>query len=367
MTAISATSSTSAYSAYSRTSITSLSSAATKSETSTAASSAETYGATNITLSDSARAALSSKTFTEVIAEARASLTELLEQADSDSPYEDGELIIDMSGFDRRELYAIASNTDGTFTEDEIKAASATLDAGFDQAMAGPYAVYNVTGSITKLYESALSYLEDASPEEQASAEWETAHDAVKQALGELEASPTTWPDIDDDPVFDYLERLASGDTADLTSFSTVASNARAAIDQQAADAEAQGKELVFSQYRRSGVQIDFSEFNSRALSAISLNEGDQFSDEEIRAANTELATRSSQVLLSCFSNADLGTNPTALAENVLSAYGSLSSEEREAVGWGEDFYNAAIANYKSASTIASMFSSTSTSSTSLF
>ena len=148
--------------------------------------------------------------------------------------------------------------------------------------------------------------------------------------------------------------------------FATVAEDARAALDQQIADAKAQGKNLLFSKYRSNGIHADFSDFSSRSLSAITLNEGDQFSAEEIRAAKTELDSRSRTVLLSCINSANKSGSPTALAENIISAYGSLSDEERSAVGWGEDFYSAALANYKSASYIANMFASPSSQSSGL-
>ncbi|MBU1176686.1 MAG: hypothetical protein KKH72_14885 [Alphaproteobacteria bacterium] len=364
MSTISATSAYSAYSGYTYSSSTSGKTSTTTSGTSTTST---LSSATNVTLSASARAALAAKSFAEIIAETRVSLTELLEKADSDSPYKDGELAVNLSGFDRRELYAIAGNTDGTFTADEIKAAAEELSLRFDQAMAGANAVYNVTGNIEKLYTEALTFLEAASPEEQKTEAWATKHTAVKKALASLEASPDTWPDVDNDPVIDYLARVKAGTAGTERDFASVANDARAALDAQIAEAEAAGKELVFSKYRKSGIQADFSDFSSRSLSAIVLNEGEQFSESEIRAAKDEMSSRARQVLLSCISSANSSSSPTSLAENIISAYGSLSSEERAAVGWGEDFYSAALTNYKSASYIASMFETDATSETSFW
>lgn len=354
---MSAVSATNAYSPYTNYTYSNRTSTGNGSGTSNNANSTtESSSATNVTLSPSAKAALAAKSFDEVIAETRATLLEMLDAADTDSPYnKDGELVIDLSGFDRRELYAIASNTDGTFTDDEITAAAEELTARFDKAMAGPVAVYNVTGNITRLYNEALEYLEAASPEEQKSPKWIEKHNAVTQALSELKASPTVWPEVENDPVVDYLARVTEGTAGTERDFPTVADDARAALDQQIADAEAQGETLLFSKYRKNGIRVDFSDFSSRALSAIALNEGEQFSTEEIHAAKDELSNRSRMVLLSCISDANSSSDPTALAQNIISAYGTLSSEERQAVGWGEEFYEAALANYKSVSYITSM------------
>ena len=359
---MSAVSATNAYSPYTNYAYSSRTSTGTGAGTSNSAkSTTDSSSATNVTLSPSAKAALAAKSFADVIAETRTTLLEMLDKVDSDSPYnKDGELVIDLGGFDRRELYAIASNTDGTFTDDEITAAAEELTARFDKAMAGPAAVYNVTGNITRLYNEALEYLEEASPEEQKSPKWIEKHNAVTQVLSELKVSPTTWPEVKNDPVVDYLARVTAGTAGTERDFPTVADDARAALDQQIADAEAQGESLLFSKYRKNGIRADFSDFSSRALSAIALNEGEQFSTEEIRAANDELQNRSRQVLLSCISDANSSSDPTALAQNIISAYGSLSNEERQAVGWGEEFYAAAMANYKSSSYLANMLANNS-------
>ena len=360
MSSITATNAYSAYSghSYASSNASRSGSSAAAAKSSATGTGAYTNSATNVTLSDSARAALAAKSFADVIAETRSLLTKMLEEADSESPYKDGKLVVDFEGFDRRELFAMASNTDGTFTDDEIEAAALELGQRFDRAMAGPEAVYNVTGNITKLYTEALDFLEGASAEEQKTDIWASKHKAVKEALAQLEVTPDAWPEVENDPVIDYLARVKSGEAGGERDFATVADDARTALDTQIAAAKAEGKDLVFSKYRKSGTKVDFSDFSSRALSAISLNEGDQFSEFESRAAKDELSNRSRQVLLSCLSSANKSGSPTALAENIISAYGSLSSEERQAVGWGEDFYEAALANYKSANYIASMFQS---------
>ncbi len=353
------------YSSYSSSSTRSASNAASSGSAgkSAASSGSSSSSAANVTLSPEAQAALSTKSFLEVIKEARESLTGLIKDAGTDGPYKDGKLAIDMSGFDRRDLWAIASNTDGTFTDDEIKVAGAEMTGRFDDAMTGPFAVYKVTGHINKLYQAAKTFLDGASTEEKAGSDWKAQYAAVEKALGELATSPTKWPNVDDDPVTDYIARAAADDIGHAQDFSSLADHARAALDQQIAAAAAQGKSLNFSKYQKHGIKADFSDFSSRSLSAIVLNQGNQFSIQEISAAKEEISSRGRQVLMSCISDAGRTSSPTAMAENIISAYSSLSSEERQAVGWDDSLYQAAVSNYKSASYIASMFSNTGTNS----
>ncbi len=306
-----------------------------------ATSTGSASAATTVTLSASARAVLASKSFSEVTEDARTTLTALLEQADSASPYSDGKLVIDLSGFDRRSLFAIANNETGIFSSDEMRAASDELTARFDSAMAGPLAVYKVTGNISQLYEAALTHLDSASPEEQSTIAWTVAHDAVEEVLAQLNVSSNRWPSVAGDPVVAYLGRIEAGTAGGQCDFATVAANARTALDVQAAETGDTRPS------RRA--HTDLSSFSGRALSAIALNEGDQFSSAEVIAAKKELTGRACEALVNCVANARSAASPTALAENIISAYGSLSSEERQAIGWNEGFYQTALANYQSA------------------
>lgn len=323
----------------------------------TANTTSSTDSATTITLSESARAAMASQTDESVMDGAREALDELMAGKDVSSPYAaTGKLAIDLSGLDRRSLFAIASNGGGRFSADEQRAASGELSARFDAAMSGPAAVARVTGDMDGLYSAARRYLDSASDEERASAAWRTASAALDEARAELADNPSRAPQVAGDPVADYLARVETGDTAGPRDFADVADDARAALDKQIADAEASGKDLIFAGHGRNGVPVDFSQFASRTLSSIALNEGDQFSAEEQRAASSEMKTRAGQALLSCMKQASGSGDPTMLAQNIISAYASISAEERSAAGWGEDLYETALVNYRSAAQIASMF-----------
>jgi len=321
-------------------------------------SSSSGNSATSITLSSAALSAMGVKDYATVIAETRTALTKLLDDAEATSPLKDGKLAIDLSGLDRRALFAIASNAEGQFTDDERSAAAIELSNRFDAALTGPAAVARVTGDSSTLYKAALDFLDGASDEEKATDVWKTRKAATLEAQKQLAADPATLPDVANDPVADYLRRSETGKTGELRDFGDVATDVRAALDKQAADAKAAGKELVFSKFRKNGQQVDFSQFDSRSLSAIVLNKDDKFSVEEVNAAKSEIRTRSGQALLASFKSASSSGDPTAFALNLISAYSSLSAEERTAVGWTQSFYDNALANYQSSAKIAEMFAS---------
>lgn len=323
-----------------------------------AASGAATPGATSVTLSEAAKAALQGKDFATVIAEARANLTRLLTEAKLESPLKDGKLIADLSKADRRELFAIASNAGQKFTADEQKAAGLELRNRFDQALVGPAAVARVTDDIKGLYTAALAHLEAMSPEEKASAAWADQKAAVEEALKQFAADPKAVPTgIANDPVTAYLARVEKGETGKPRDFGAVTSDVRAALDKQYADARAAGKDLVFGTRRSTGQQADLSSFDSRSLSAIALNNAGKFSETEVFAAQREMRARSGAAVLAGLKNASSSADPTAFAKNLISVYGSMSPEERSAAGWSSAFYDNVLANYRTSSKIAEMFS----------
>jgi hypothetical protein len=313
--------------------------------------------ATKITLSDAAKAALNQQDFATVIAETRKSLDALLTAAGVTSPAKDGKPTIDLAKLDRRQAFAAASNAGDKFTEDEQAAAAQEMQRRFDAALAGPAAVARVTGDLTDLYKAASDYLEGASAEEKATPIWADQKAAVVEGYKRAAATPGELPNIDNDPVADYLIRAEKGETAKPRDFDSVASDVRTALDKQYADAKASGSELVFSKFRKTGQRVDFAKFDSRSISAIALNQGDKFSDEEVFAAKGEMRARSSATLLAGFKASSSGTDPTAFSKSIISAFASLSTEERAAAGWSDSFYATALQNYQSSSKLAEMFS----------
>lgn len=303
--------------------------------------------ATNVTLSDAAKAALNQKDFATVIAETRAALDKLL--AGGTDPAD-----ANLSSLDRRQLFAVTSSTDGTFSAGEQAAARTESANRRDAALAGPLAVARVTDDIENMYVAALAYLDGASTEEKGTATWITQHDALLKAQSQLAADPQKTPVVDGDIVADYIRRATAGETGTTRAFADVATDARAALDAQYASATAAGSKLVFSAARVMGQLVDFSKFDNRSLSAVALNQGEQFSAEEVQAARTEMRSRSTATVLSTLNSAT-GSDPTAFAKSLLSAYASMSSEERSAAGWTDKLYAAAVSSYKTTSQLTSL------------
>jgi len=306
--------------------------------------------AATITLSQAAQALLEeggpTKDFSTVVAEARAKLRELLEEAGRRSPLEAGKLALDMSSLDHRELYAISSNGEGLFTADEQEAAGLEMQRRFEAAMAGPAAVAEVTGSWLGLYKAAAVYLDGLGPEEKAEDDWKSARAALTEAIEELTADPKTLPEIEDDPVALYLELREAGGTVPPRDFGDVAGDARKALDELYQEAIEGGRAPTFNRNTTIGAYIDLDAFDSRMLSAIALNEGSQFSSQEVRAAEAALRSRSGNALNAAFKNAAKSGDPTAFSQNIISLYAAMTPEERQAAGWSESFYQTAMASY---------------------
>jgi len=342
MTTIPATSS---YSTYYPTVSSVASSTASASSTGSSTSSA----ATNVTLSDAALAAINQPDFSTVVTQTRAALDALLI---NDTKPADA----DLSSLDRRQLFAISSNAQGKFSADEQAAAKTEQQNRLNATLAGPFAVARVTDDIEGLYTAALTYLDGASTEEKATPAWTTQRDALLDAQKQLAASPDKTPQVDGDIVADYVQRMTAGDDpTTLRDFDDVASDARAALDAQIAAATAAGKTLSFSPTSDKTTQpVDFSQFDSRSLAAVALNQDDKFSVQEVSAAKQAIAQRSSSTILAGLKSA--ASDPAAFAKNLISAYGSMSPEERKAAGWSDQLYSAAVASYNTAANIANIF-----------
>jgi hypothetical protein len=303
--------------------------------------------ATTITLSDAAKAALAQVDFSTIITQTRAALDALF--ADGTKPAD-----ADLGKLDRRQLFAISSNANGQFTADEQAAAKVEQQNRLDAALTGPLAVARVTDDIEDIYAAALAWLDGASTEEKATPAWTSQRAALLDAQKQLAANPNATPQVDGDIVADFIQRATAGDTATVRDFDAVAGDARAALDAQYASAKAAGKTLIFNSVQKNGQPVDFSQFDSRSLSAIALNQGSQFSTEEVVAAKAAISQRSNATVLAGLKSA--ASDPASFAKNLLSAYASMSPEERSAAGWTDTLYNAAVASYRTASQLANIF-----------
>ena len=307
--------------------------------TNTTSADVPTATATSVTLSPAAQATLAQRDFATVTADARTNLDAALTKAKLTGPLKDGKLAIDIKKMDRRELFAISTNNGQGFTVDEQKAAAIELGRRFDAAMAGPTAVGRVTGDMKGLYTAALAYYDAMGPEEKATAKFVDARAALANGLTQLDRDPAWQSTSVADPVADYLDRLAAGETGKPRAIADVASDARTTLD---------------SQYK-AGKRADFSDFDSRSLSAVALNTSGQFAADEVLSASRTMRSRAGAALLAGLKAGNNTGDPAAFASNVISLYGAMSTEERAAAGWSEDLYASAVANYKTASKLGSL------------
>ncbi|MBO4222149.1 hypothetical protein [Bradyrhizobium neotropicale] len=318
--------------------------------------------ATNLTLSEAARAQLAKGApldFTIVTNDARATLDRLYAAAGVKGPLVDGKTTIDLSSLDRRSLFAISTNNGGKFSPDEQAVAAGALKQRFDAALAPSLATTRLTGDYNVSYKAALDYLDGASPEEKATATWAAQRAAVFKGYQATQTDPTVAPTgIAGDPIAAALAGTVKPATGQSRNFGDLASDVRGFLDRQKSEAASNGKELVYDPGRKTGQLADLSPLDNRSLSAITLNKDNRFSGEEVYAAKQELNARTRASILDALKQSQSTGDPRQLSLGILKAYSSMSSEERQAANWTPEFQDAAIKNYKSTSTLLSMLRS---------
>jgi hypothetical protein len=274
-----------------------------------------------------------------------------------------GDPTIDLSDLDRRAVYAIASNSQGLFTPDEQSVAQQELQDRFDAAMKPALSAAKLLNDYSTLYKTALNYYDNMSAEEKADPNWAVQRAALAQGYQQALANPSALPQgIANDPIADFISRqqaAESSDDSDAESFSDVASQARAALDQQAASATAAGKILVFNANSRAANAqlVDFSDFDNQSLSAIALNQDGKFSANESYAAKQELSSRTRQSILAAFQQGQSSGDPLAASLGLIQQYQGMTDQQRQAAGISSNFLDTAVANYKNTSQLMSMFS----------
>ena len=355
MIAVNSTSAHSAYQGYGTPYATSAATARSSTATATTQSNAPPASATEVVLSDEAKAALAERDLATVLTQARSKLDTLLRNAGRTSPLIKGKLAVDLSTLDHRELYAMSSSD--TFTADEREAAGLEMQRRFEAALSGPAAIARVTGDYTNLYRAAAAYLDGLGPEERASPDWKAGRDAVTEGLKQLKSAPGTLPDAgDSDPVALYLVLADNRDTVEPVSMDDLAVNTRTALDRLYAEAKANGRLATYNRNTTTGTYIDLSRFSSRALSSIVLDTSGDFTPTEVNAARAALQAKSGATLLAGFQSASKSGDPTTFSQNIIAAFTSLSDEERRAVGWSDQLYQAAMQSYATTSKLMDMF-----------
>ncbi len=327
-------------------------------ETATASATATQSAASDtVTLSDAALAMLAAqgadKDFSMVTADARTTLDGLYKAANVSVPLAGTRATIDLTNLDRRTLFAIASNGGLKFTADEQTVASQELLRRFDTAMGPPAAAAELIGDYSTLYKAGLAYFDGMSAEEKATGEWAVQYAAMKTGLLVAQQQPDTLPQgIDKDPIADFVENGPSAEMPTAANSGGVAQSARLALDRQYDAANKNGKEIVFDSSRRTGQLMDLSGLDNRALSAVTLNQGNLFSADETRMAKKELDSRTRASVLQAFQQGSKSGDPLAFSLGIVQQYQGMSAEERQAMNWSSDFLDTAVKNYKSTSSL---------------
>jgi hypothetical protein len=301
--------------------------------------------ADSVTLSPQAQALL------QVASDARDWLNAQYAELGTSSAMLDGKVAVDFTSQSRATLSAIADNAGGLFSQDESAAAGSELQARFDAAMAPHVVIARHTGDYAGLYQAAADYLDAAGTDEKATAAWQDQKSAVMAGLAAARKDFGKAPDTgnDKDPVKALLATPdATGSLDASASTGKVAANARAMLDDQQAQARDKGEELTFDPTRKTGQQVDFSDFDNRSLATIVLNQDSSFSAEEVRAAKSELGARTRQSMSDALFSTDSGSGSQAdRLLGLLQTYQNMSPEERAALGVTDTTTDVLVKNYQ--------------------
>lgn len=329
--------------------------------------------ATNVTLSDAAKAYLAGTTTdtsaadTTAPAQSLATVAANLRQWFDDqykdrtitSPYDkDGKLQIDLSKQDRASLVAAASNAQNLFSEEEQQAAVDELQSRFENELTPYIAIARKTGNYIQLYQAASDYLDKAGSDERATKSWQDTKKAVVDGLAAAKASAGRAPDTgnDNDPVRALLDKREGTGSADAgASAETVAANARAMLDDQANAAKDDGTYLVFGA-SSSGRMADFSNFDNRTLAVIALNTDGTFSDEEAFAARSELNVRTRDQMLGILNPSSGSASGADMNLGLIRTYENMSDEEKQVLGVTDAVTDRLIQNFQSLQSIQNAF-----------
>jgi hypothetical protein len=310
--------------------------------------------ATSVTLSEAAKAFLAANGGADapgvdvLAANARSWFDQQYGKLGIPSAVIDGEIAVDLTGQTRATLSAVAANTGSLFSQDEVDAATKTLDVRFNDAVSPYVVIARHTGDYAAPYDAAMTYLNDAGADEQATDSWKAQYQAVLDGLTAAKADFGKAPDTGnpDDPVAALLGSTASSGSETGTTAGVV-SQARAMLDAQANAARDNGTDLTFDRTRKGGQQVDYTDFDNRALATIVQNQGGDFSAEETRSAKAELDQRNRTSILAALNGSQSGSDPRSSSLALLKQYASMSAEERSVMGYDKAFVDRITQNYR--------------------
>jgi hypothetical protein len=331
--------------------------------------SARDSNATSVTLSDEAKAYLEANGNAEpslatVAANARQFFDQQYAALGTSSAVMDGEIALDLTGQDRATLSAVASNAQGLFSQDEIEAATKTLQVRFDDAVAPYVVIARHTGDYAAPYDAAINYLNNAGADERATPAWKNQYQAVLDGSAAAKSAFGKAPDTGnpDDPVRSLLDRTSSaGSQPAATNAADIASRARSMLDAQANAARDNGTDLTFDRSRKSGQQVDYTDFDNRSLATIVQNPSGEFSAEETRSARTELDQRNRTSILATLNGSQSGGDARSASLALLKQYAGMSDEEKSVMGYTDAFASRIAQNYRTLTTLQGATGSNST------
>ena len=331
--------------------------------------SARNSNATSVTLSDEAKAYLAANADTVVspatlAANARQFFDLQYATLGISSAVLDGQIALDLTTQDRATLSVVASNAQGLFSEDEVDAATKTLQVRFDDAVSPYVVIARHTGDYAAPYDAALSYLNKAGADEQATPAWKNEYHAVLEGLAAAKSAFGKAPDTGNpnDPVRALLGRTSSsGSPSGPTDSAGITSQARAMLDAQANAARDNGTELTFDRSRSSGQQVDYTDFDNRSLASIALNQSGGFSAQETRSAKAELDQRNRASILEALNGSQSGGNTSNASLALLKQIGGMSDEEKSVMGYTDAFVDRIAQNYRTLTSLQGAVGSNST------
>ena len=333
-----------------------------KARAANADTSARDSNATSVTLSDEAKAYLEANptpappSLATVAANARQFFDQQYAALGISSAVMDGQVALDLTGQDRATLSAVASNAQGMFSQDEVDAATKTLQVRFNDAVAPFVVIARHTGNYAAPYDAALSYLNKAGADERATPAWKNQYQAVLDGAAAAKSSFGKAPDTGnpDDPVHALLGQTSSTGSQPTATMSAadLTSRARAMLDQQANAARDNGTELTFDRSRSSGQQVNYTDFDNRSLATIVQNQTGEFSAEETRSAKTELDQRNRASILASLNGSQSGGDPRSASLALLQQYAGMSDEEKSVMGYTDAYANRIAQNYRTLTTL---------------
>jgi hypothetical protein len=132
-------------------------------------------------------------------------------------------------------------------------------------------------------------------------------------------------------------------------------------LDAQANAARDNGTDLTFDRSRKSGQQVDYTDFDNRSLATIAQNQSGEFSAEETRSARTELDQRNRASILATLNGSQSGGDARSASLALLKQYAGMSDEEKSVMGYTDAFASRIAQNYRTLTTLQGATGSNST------